>query len=177
MIELNGIRIEPSACDAVLFKVKKFQYNTYKIEHSHVNGTLCIASIPTGVRKIPQNILRQTNVPVPEESKYMVSYQSIVSFVSSGGKIKDAKPWKIEYAKSERRDELFDYIVKEQISEPWNEYVISESSPALLRTKTTLANAYTYVGFADGAGDPVINVQHSTTLSVSTGANVEHGMT
>ncbi len=173
-----SISIGPEDMVPLLFKVKKFEYNTYKIEHNTVKGFLRVGNIPNNILKISDDKL--ANMPagtkVPENMKYLISYQGIVGFVNHGEKKKPTKPWRPEYIDSKKKQDLFGYIINEQTFEPWNEFVIQGESPVLVRTKTTLTNAYLYPDYYNNSGDPIIHAMHNTSLSVSSDTNAEAGM-
>ncbi len=173
-----SISIGPMDMTSLLFKVKKFEFNNYKIEHPKVKGFLRVGNIPNNILKISDE--KFVNMPagmnILENMKYIISYQGIVGFVNRGEKKKPTEPWLPQYVNSKTKQDLFGYIINEQTYEPWNEFVIQGKSPVLIRTKTTLTNAYLYVDCYNNSGDPIIRALHNTSISISSDSNAEVGM-
>ena len=63
--------------------------------------------------------------------------------------------------------ELRDHIEPKSDCEPWNEYIVHDSPPQLLRVRTLLISVYGYPGHITRIGDPYIEVQHETVINVS----------
>ncbi len=175
----RSISINPKKdADSILFKVKKFEYNMYKIEHPSVKGFLRVANIPINILKVRDE--KFANVPnmvnIPDHMRYFISYHPMVGYVNQGEKIKSAKRWQPQFINSSKKQDLFSYIIKEQTDEPWNEYVLQGETPVMLRTKTTLNTAYLYPEYSNDLGDPIIHAIHNTSISVSVDSNAEAGM-
>lgn len=164
--------------DSLLFRVKKFEFNKYKIDHPSVKGFLRVANMPNIILKIKDEKLQNLppNVNMSINAKFLVSYQGIVGFVNFGEKKQSEKPWRTEYINSDIKQDLFGYIDTQQTDEPWNEFVIQGEKPILIRTKTVLTNAFLYPGFYNSMGDPIIHALHNTSISISEESNAEAGL-
>lgn len=173
-----SIPITPKDIDSLLFRIKKFEYNKYKIEHPIVKGFLRVANMPTNIFKIKDEALVRipNNMNIPTNAKYLISYQGIVGFDNRGEKKKSKQPWRREYINSKPKQDLFSYINIEQTSEPWNEFVIQGENPILVRTKTILTNAFLYIDYYNNQEDPIIHALHNTSISISEEPNAEIGL-
>ena len=171
-----SIRIPLKDTESLLFRVKKFEYNSYRIDHTIVKGILRVANIPTDILRIPDDQF-PASADIQEEQKHVVLYQSIVSFTNRGDKQEPSnpQPQKNDFDNSKRK-ELTNYLQDEQTFEPWNEYVIQGENPKLLRARTVLSKAVWYPDFINKIGDPYIWAYHNTTLSVSDDPTPEIGM-
>lgn len=149
-----------------LFRVKKFQFNTYEVDHTTVKGTLRLANIATNIMEVPDRFI-PPEARNPDTPNYMVGYQPIVAFTSRGVKKEPTQhnPDRSELKKA-RKMELTSYIL-EQPFEPWNEYIIQGDPPIILKTRTILAKLEWHVDIVNALGDPSLWANHNTTVSVS----------
>ncbi len=163
----GSIRINAHETEPCVFRVKKFDYNSYRIDHPQVQGVLRLASIPTDIMKVPDEKF-PPDVEVPAEAKYLIGYQTIVAFTNTGEKKTPSEkmPQRNEL-KNAKKMELTSYITQSTVSEPWNEYVISGAEPKLMKTKTILAKLEWYMDITNRLGDPYLWANHNTTLNVS----------
>lgn len=159
-----------------LFRIKKFQYNTYEIDHATVKGTIRAADIPTNIIEIPDRFIPpdQRNSDVPH---YALVHQTIVSFSSRGDKKNPTMslPDRTQLQKA-KKIELTNYILDNPF-EPWNEYVIQGDPPILVKTRTILAKAEWYVDYTNGLGDPYLWAHLNTTISASAVEAGDAGLT
>jgi len=172
----SPIRISPKDTTSLLFRVKKFEYNTYYIKHSQVEGVLRVANIPTDIMLIPDDKF-PPGVDIPDEQKYIMGYHTIVAFTNHKDKQEPSEIPKPIELKKRRKMELTNYMVQEQTFEPWNEYVIQGSNPKLLKTRTILAKVEWYPDITNKLGDPYIWANHATTVAVSSTDVPESGLT
>lgn len=159
-----------------LFRIKKFQYNTYEVEHTTIKGTLRLASIPTNIVEIPERFIPPQQRD-PDKPNYFIGYQTIVSFGNRGKKNEPSKnlPARNEMKKAKKM-ELTSYIL-EQPFEPWNEYILQGDPPIIIRTRTILAMLEWYVDYTNQLGDPYLWANHNTTVSVSKSEAGDAGLT
>ena len=152
-------------------RIKKFQYNTYEIDHVTVNGTLRAAQVPTHIIEIPPD---QGNSDVP---RYALTHQTIVAFTSRGHKKEPtlSLPDRLQLQQSKKTD-LTSYI-QDQPYEPWNEYVIQGDPPVLVKTRTILAKVEWYVNCTNGLGDPYLWAHLGNTTSASVVEAGDAGLT
>jgi len=68
-----------------LFRVKKFQYNTYVVDHAQVKGILRLANVVTNILEIPEEQV-PPDARNPDTPSFMLGYQAIVSFSNNGEK-------------------------------------------------------------------------------------------
>lgn len=175
-MSIPPIKIGPTDTKSLLFRVKKFDYNSYFIKHQQVEGVLRIANIPTDIMLIPDDKF-PPNVDVLEEQKYIMGYHSIVAFTNHKDKNEPSELPKSSELKKRRKMELTNYMIQERTFEPWNEYVIQGSNPKLLKTRTILAKIEWYPDITNRLGDPYIWANHNTTFSVSSTDIPESGLT
>ena len=169
------IKILPQDTTPQLFRVKTFDYNSYYIKHTQVEGVLKIATIPTDIMLIPDDKFPPT-ADIQEEQKYVLGYHSIVAFTNLKKKEQPSEIPKKDELKKRRKFELTNYMIQEQTFEPWNEYVIQGSSPKLLKTRTILAKIEWYPDITNKLGDPYIWANHNTTFTISSTDVPESGL-
>jgi len=173
----NPIRIVPEETTALIFRIKKFQYNSYFIDHPTVKGILRVGNIPTDILKIPETKI-PPDVDVEEEAKYILGYQSVVAFTNQNKKKNpsEKQPDRNELKKL-RKMELTNYLIQEQTFEPWNEFVIQGTIPKLLKTRTILGKIQWYPDVINRLGDPSIWAFHNTNFTIGEDTSPEGGMT
>ena len=81
----GSIRINANETESCVFRIKKFDYNSYRIDHPQIQGVLRLASIPTDIMKVPDEKF-PPDADVPDEAKYILGYQTIVGFTNTGEK-------------------------------------------------------------------------------------------
>lgn len=123
---------------SLLYRTKSFELDRYYIAHPVVNGILNIASIPVNILSAVTDKLPH-DVVITDDNRYIVVTTDIVTFVNKSAKKQPTSPDRRETG-SARKTGLFDYIVKEQTDEPWNEYVVQDSHSKLLRIRTILTD-------------------------------------
>lgn len=161
-----SIAFSPKDGKDQLFRIKKFQFNTYEINHPTVKGTLRIANIPTNIVEIPDRFIpaEARNEDLPS---YMIGYQAIVAFSNPGEKKEPSRQIPdVAGLKKARKMELTSYIL-DQPFEPWNEYIIQGDPPVLIKTRTILAKVEWYIDYTNSLGDPYLRANHNTTVSAS----------
>ena len=168
--------LSPHRLTDKLFRIRKFQYSTYEIDHPQVKGTLRIANIPTNILEVPEEMLppqaRGTGIPT-----YMVGGQAIVAFTNRGTKKEPSlHALTPELMQTARKVELTNYVT-DQSSEPWNEILVSGNPPILVRMRTILAKVDWFPDHTNQLGDPSIWAYHNTTQSVSIADSGEAGLT
>jgi len=164
----GSIRINANETEPCVFRIKTFDYNSYRIDHPQIQGVLRLASIPTDIMKVPDEKF-PPDADVPDEAKYVLGYQTIVGFTNTGEKKTPTvgnMPQRKELKKAKKM-ELTSYITQSSVSEPWNEYVISGADPKLLKTKTILSKLEWYIGITNRLGDPYLWANSNTTINVS----------
>jgi len=158
------------------FRIKKFDYNRYRIDHPDVQGILNLGNVVNAVGKVPDSEIPAEQVP-PEGIVIGVGYQAIVSFTNQGKKhnppSKVLPPQDVGKAK---KTELTDFITDENNFEPWNEYVLADNPPKLMKTKTILMKVEWVVDHYNNLGDPYLWVNHDTSHTVSDVGTHESGM-
>lgn len=168
--------LAPHRLNDKLFRIRKFQYSTYEIDHPQVKGTLRIANIPTNILEVPETMLppqaRGTGIPT-----YMIGGQALVAFTNSGQKQEPSRqPLTPEMMKTARKVELTNYVT-DQSSEPWNEILVSGNPLMLIRMRTILARVDWFPDHINPLGDPSLWAYHNTTQSVSVADTGESGLT
>lgn len=152
---------------SLIYAVKKFEFSKYLIRQDSINGILQIVNMPVDILKIDESVFQSNHVPLDEE-KYAISYRGIVKFVNLG-KRKTPTQAKLSQknADNEEKIELGDHVMPKADHEPWNEYIIKDRPPRLLRVKSILVKAYVHPEKITRIGDPLIEVQHQTIISIS----------
>lgn len=159
-----------------LFRIRKFQYSTYEIDHTQVKGTLRIANFPTNIFEVPDDMIPQ-QAKMSDVPTYVVSAQTIVAFTNSGEKKEPtATALTPELMKTARKMELTNYVGGQPF-EPWNEYVIQGDPPVLIRMRTILARLEWFPDYTNGFGDPSLWAYQNTTQNVSVTNTGESGLT
>ncbi len=167
--------IQPHRLLDKLFRIRRFQYSTYEIEHPEVIGTLRIANIPTNILEVPQEMLPQQarGAGVPT---YMIGGQTLVAFTNRGQKKEPSTELLTpERMQTARRVELTTFV-GDQSAEPWNEYVVQGNPPILIRMRTILARLDWYPQFTNHLGDPSLWAHQNTTQNVSVAETGEAGL-
>lgn len=164
----GSIKINANETESCVYRIKKFDFNSYRIDHPQVQGVLRLASIPTDIMKIPDEKF-PPDADIPDEAKYILGYQTIVGFTNTGEKKipTEGKLRQRNDLKKAKKMELTGYITQSSVSEPWNEYVISGADPKLLKTKTILSKLEWYIEITTRLGDPYLWANSSTTVNVS----------
>ena len=170
-----SIRINPKELDDKLFRIKKMQYNTYEIEHSQVKGTFRLLNIPTNIMQVPEDKI-PLNQRTSNDPTFMVGGHMITSFTNKGDKKEPTSNPTKEDMKKATKIELTGYI-QDQPAEPWNEFVIQDTPPVILRRRTILSKLEWYVDYTTQLGDPYLLAAHNTTESVSTSESGDAGLT
>ena len=169
--------ITPWKLPPLLYRTRKFEFNRYYIEQEFVKGFLKVANIPVDILKIKKDLI-SPNTFLPNNSNYLIGYNAIVGFVNKGTKkVPTTMPKKQKISDNSKKVDLMNYIIHEQTFEPWNEYVVQDNPPKLLRVRTVMTAAYWDPDYTTSIGDPYINVQHNTNISVSDNESSESGMT
>ena len=171
-----SINVPADKVDSLPFRVKKFDYNRYYIDHPSIKGILNLANIVSNVGKVPEDMIPPDQIP-PEGIVVGVSYQPIVSFTNQSDKHSPSErlPTPQEIAKA-KRIELTNYIVNEENYEPWNEYVLTGNPPKLMKTRTILIKVEWIINCYNNLGDPYLWVNHNTNHSISDVDIPESGM-
>jgi len=170
-VDIPSKKVEP-----LPFRIKKFDYNRYYIDHSTIKGILNLGNVVNAVGKVPDSMIPPNQVP-PEGIAIGVGYQAIVSFTNQGTKHDPSPelPTPQEITKAEK-SELTNYIINENSFEPWNEYVLVGNPPKLMKTKTILMKVEWVVGHYNNLGDPYLWVNHNTSHTISDVDAPESGM-
>ena len=171
-----SLDIPADKIESLPFRIKKFDYNRYYIDHPSIKGILNLANIVNNVGKVPDALIPPNQIP-PEGILVGVSYQPVVTFTNQGEKHtrSDTLPTPQETLKMKRL-ELTNYIVNEENYEPWNEYVLVGTPPKLMKTRTILSKVEWVIGSYNNLGDPYLLVNHNTTHSISDADTPESGM-
>ena len=170
-----SIDVPADRVEQLSFRIKKFDYNRYFIDHSSIKGVLNLGNIVNNVGKVPDNMIPSEQMP-PEGMTVGIGYQPIVSFTNQGEKHAPTElPSGSELA-TKGKSELTNYIVNEENYEPWNEYVLSTSPPKLLKTRTILTKVEWIIDVYNSLGDPYLLVSHNTNHSISDVDAPESGM-
>ena len=161
--------------ESLPFKIKKFSYNRYHIEHPKIRGILNLGHIVTRVNKVPDKMI--PTHPLPDGIAIAVEYQSIVSFTNLGKKQTPSKnPPSIADIQKSEKQEITGFIIDGESLEPWNEYVLEKPIPRLLKTRTVLVNLEWMINCYDRVGDPAMVVKPNTIHSISNTSTPESGM-
>ena len=167
--------ILPNRLNDKLFRVRKFQYNTYQIDHPQVKGTLRISNIPTNIFEVPDTMIPQ-DAKMSGVPTYLVAGQTLVAFTNSGDKKEPSKQSLTpDIMKTARKIELTNYVI-DQPFEPWNEYVIQGDPPVLITRRTILARLEWFPDYTNGFGDPSLWAYENTTQNVSVTSTGESGL-
>lgn len=161
---------------ALLYRTKKFEMSRYVINHGEVNGVLRIANIPTDILKADQNKPPASGL-INIDQELILSTVPVVTFLNRGKKRRPRLPNNPNQIKTSRKVGLVDYIVQEQSNEPWNEYVVQDDPPKILRIKTVLTDVYYYPDFDTPIGDPIIGAMHNPNIGVTSNTVPESGLT
>lgn len=159
---------------ALLYRTKKFEMSRYVINHGSVNGVLRVANIPTDIVKTDNKI--PAGVRINEDPGLILSSVPVVTFLNRGNKRSPRLPNPAQLQSSEKVG-LVNYILQEQSHEPWNEYVVQDDPPKILRVKTILTDIYYYPNFDTPIGDPLIEVRHNPNIAVMSSTTPESGLT
>lgn len=169
--------IPPHKLKDKLFRIKKFQYNTYEIQHPVVVGTLRLANILTNVMEIPQEQIppqaRTKGVPT-----YAVGGQTVVSFTNRGKKKEPSLkiPTNEELRKNAKVEELTSFIV-DQPFEPWNEYIVQGNPPISLKVRNIMNRLEWYTEYTNQLGDPFLWANQNSSHNVTIASAGEAGLT
>ncbi len=158
------------------FRVKKFDYNRYYIDHHDIKGILNVGNILNNVGKVPDEMIPPRQMP-SEGIVVGLGFQAVVSFTNQGVRHPGSKklPLPQEMAKMKKLD-LTSYIVEEENYEPWNHYILVGTPPKLLKTRTILIKVEWLLDHYNNLGDPYLLVNHNTSHSVSNVDSPELGM-
>jgi len=171
-----SVTIPPDKIESLPFRIKKFDYNRYYIDHPTIKGILNVGNIVNNVGKVPDSLIPPDKMP-SEGMVVGLSFQAIVSFTNQGDKHTASKelptPQKVVKMK---KQELTSYIVEEENYEPWNQYVLVGEPPKLLKTRTILIKVEWIIDCYNNLGDPYLLVNHNTSHSVSDTDSPESGM-
>ena len=154
-----------------MFRVKKFQYSTYEVQHSEITGTLRLANIPSNIVERAGYGHKGHNRP-----EYGVAGQVIMGFSNKGEKRKLVPtPTPVELRDAEKQD-LTQHILDNPF-EPWNEYVVEGDPPFIVGTRTILANLEWYVDYTNELGDPLLWASQNTMVRASRSDVADAGLT
>lgn len=163
--------------ESLPFRIKKFDYNRYYIDHPSIKGILNLGNIVNNVGKVDESMIPPNQMP-PEGIAVGLGFQAIVSFTNQGEKHTPSSklPTPQELAKAKKL-ELTNYIVNEENYEPWNEYVLAGNNPPkLLKTRTILVKVEWVIDCYNNLGDPYLWANHNTSHSISDVDSPESGM-
>ena len=123
-----SIEITPDKVEPLPFRVKKFDYNRYYIKHLQIKGILNLANVVNHVGKIPDSLIPPPDQIPSGEIAVGLGFQAIVSFTNQGEKHSPTNIPTPQDTNKAKKIELTNYIIEEQNYEPWNEYVLADSS-------------------------------------------------
>ena len=167
IVVIMNINVPANKVKPLPFRVEKFDYNRYYIDHPVIKGVLNVGNLLNNVGKIPDDMIPPNKMP-PEGIVVGLSFQSVVSFTNYGERHVGSKklPLPQEMAKM-KKQELTNYLVQEENHEPWNHYVLSNAPQKLLKTRTMLLKVEWLVDYYNNLGDPYLLVNHNTSHSIS----------
>lgn len=153
-----------------MFRVRKFQYNTYAVRHPDVTGTLRLANIPSNIVERVGDGGQDHDTP-----EYGVAGQVIMGFSNKGEKKKSAPTPAPAELRGARKKDLTQYVLDNPV-EPWNEYVLEGDPPVVVGTRTILAKLEWYVDHTNELGDPLLWASQNTTVRASRSDAADAGL-
>ncbi|MGC1929413.1 MAG: hypothetical protein WA667_10600 [Candidatus Nitrosopolaris sp.] len=169
-----NFEVPPTRLIAKRYKIRKFHYNTYEIDHPEIKGQLRLISIPVNIFEVPDDLL-------PKDAKsefpiYVISYQSIVGFVNTGERKHPPMPPPPNFdLRNAKKTDITSFMIDQQ-DEPWNEFILQGDPPIMIRTRTILAKLEWIREYTDLMGDPSLWTNHNTAHSVGFAPVGEGGM-
>lgn len=161
---------------ALLYRTKIFEMNRYVISHGKVDGILRVANIPTDILKVDKSKL-PVGVSANVNNELIFGSTPVVTFANRAKKRPPRLPPDSARVQSSEKVGLVDYIVHEQSHKPWNEYVVQDTPPKILRVRTVLTDVFYYPDFDTPVGDPLIEVRHNPNIAVTDNVAPESGLT
>jgi hypothetical protein len=173
MAVIPNFNIDVSNLQDKRFKIRKIQYNTYEVHHSHLKGQLRLIVVPTVILQLPKEVAGPSKNGYPS---FIISTQAVVGFASDlQRKLVSPLVNDSDIAQAKKID-ITSFIISESSNEPWNEFIIAGSPLLMIRAKTILTRLEWVEGHTDSFGGPILSVNHNTTHSVTDAPVGEAGM-